>query len=70
MNLQQIKEATESGKVVYWASLAYRVIKDNLGQWLIVCTLNDYTIGLTWRDGTTLNGSPEQFFTREGDSTC
>jgi len=63
MTLDEIKAAVEAGKVVYWASRAYRVVKDRLGQWLIVCTLNDYTVGLTWLDGVTMNGMPEQFFT-------
>lgn len=64
MNLQEIKQAVESGKAVYWASRAYRVVKDDVGQWLIVC-LNGSTIGLTWRDGVTLNGKPEEFFVAE-----
>jgi hypothetical protein len=62
MTLEEIKQAVESGKVVYWASSAYKVVKDCLGQWLIVCTLNDYTIGLTWLDGLTVNGKLEDFY--------
>lgn len=65
MNLQQIKDAVESGKVVCWSSPAYVVAKDATGQWLIVCLHNGSAIGLTWRDGVTLNGKTEEFFIRE-----
>ena len=58
----EIKEAVSQGRPVHWATKAYRVVKDSLGQWLIVCTFNDYCIGLTWRDGVTVNGKPEEFF--------
>ena len=62
MNLHEIKRAVESGKTVHWASRGYRVIKDSAGQWLIKCDFNDTYIGLTWRDGVTVNGKPEQIF--------
>jgi len=62
MTLEEIKQAVEAGKNVYHGNRAYRVIKDNIGQWLIVCSINNYTIGLTWRDGVTMNGKPEEFF--------
>ena len=62
MTLEQIKQAVESGKTVHWSSGLYAVIKDSLGQFLIICKANGYCIGLTWRDGITLNGTPEQFF--------
>lgn len=62
MTLQEIKVATEDGKKVYWKSLAYQVIKDRIGQWLINCPSNGYCIGLTWQDGITLNGKEEDFF--------
>lgn len=72
MTLQEIKDAVESGKTVHWATKAYTVIKDQLSdgkhQWLI--GYNDGQrdanyIGLTWRDGVTVNGRPEQFFVAE-----
>jgi len=63
MNLEEIKQAIADGKTVHWASHAYEVIKDSIGQYLIHCTLNDSYIGLTWRDDETLNGSEEEFFT-------
>ena len=62
MNLEEIKANVESGQTVHWASQAYRVIKDNVGQWLIQCDINGYCIGLTWRDGVTMNGKESQFF--------
>ena len=61
MTAAEIKAAVDAGRAVYWENPGYRVIKDNIGQYLIVCTANKYTIGLTWRDGVTLNGKPEQF---------
>lgn len=62
MTLDEIKQAVEAGKTVHWATRSYRVVKDSVGQWLIVCDLNNYAIGLTWRDGVTVNGKPEDFF--------
>ena len=62
MTLQEIKHAVESGFVVHWATKAYRVVKDDVGQWLIVCDINGHCIGLTWIDGVTMNGEPDEFF--------
>lgn len=62
MNLQEIKTAVDAGKRVHWANAGYSVIRDSLGQYLIVYGLNGFTIGLTHRDGVTLNGDEEQFF--------
>lgn len=62
MTLEQIKEAVEAGKTVCWANSSYQVIKDDIGQWLIHRAENDWTIGLTHQDGTTLNGRESQFF--------
>ena len=63
MNLQQIKQAIEDGKTVYCGNTAYTVIKDKLNQYLIKCSINDFCIGLTWKDGTTLNDIENNFFT-------
>ena len=65
MTLSEIKTAVDKGKPVYHGNHAYYVHKDNLGQYLIICALNDYTIGLTWQDGKTLNGKEEEFFIGE-----
>ena len=62
MNLDEIKAAVLAGKTVHWASEAYRVIRDSVGQWLIVCDMNGDCTGLTWRDGVTVNGKPDEFF--------
>lgn len=62
MNLEQIKTAIANGQKVHWANTGYEVIKDSIGQYLIRCTMNGHCIGLTWRDGVTLNGKPAQFF--------
>jgi hypothetical protein len=62
MTLDEIKAAVESGKTVYCVNRDYRVIKDSVGQWLIQCVYNGYCIGLTWSDGATMNGSPDEFF--------
>lgn len=61
MTAPEIKQAINEGKKVYWKSPVYQVIKDNLGQYFIKCTLNDHCIGLTWKDGVTLNGEEEDF---------
>ena len=65
MNLQEIKSAVESGKIVHWKTDSYNVIKDRKGQWLIHCILNNYYIGLTWLDGKTMNGDARDFFIGE-----
>ena len=61
MTLQEIKDAVERGDRVIWSNESYVVKKDTLGQWHIVCELNDNCIGLTWKDGVTLNGKPSEF---------
>ena len=62
MTLAEIKAAVLRGDTVHWASDIYRVVHDNVGQWLIHCTMNDHYIGLTWRDGVTMNGREDQFY--------
>lgn len=62
MTLDDIKQAVNDGQTVCWSNIAYTVIKDDRDQWLIECCLNGHCIGLTWDDGVTLNGKPEQFF--------
>jgi hypothetical protein len=65
MTLIEIKQAVEAGRTVHWASTGYVVIKDSIGQWLIRCLFNGSCIGLTWRDGVTLNGRESDFFINE-----
>lgn len=62
MNLQEIKEAVNKGLIVCWSSNIYNVIKDSKNQYLIKCTINSSCIGLTWADGTTLNGDEKEFY--------
>ena len=63
MNLQEIKLSLKNNRKVFWKNTSYEVIKDNIGQYLIKCHLNNTFIGLTWRDNKTLNGKENDFFT-------
>ena len=63
MNLQEIKDALKEGKKVYWTNEGYEVRQTTNGSYIIECLDNQNIIGLTWLDGTTLNGKEEQFFT-------
>ena len=65
MTLEEIKAAVNAGKIVCWSGDGYRVIKDSMGQWLIQFIPNGYCVGLTWRDGITLNGKPGEFYIKE-----
>lgn len=65
MTLEEIKSAVDAGKKVFWSNEGYEVIKDSIGQYLIRFIPNNHCIMLTWRDGTTLNGKPEEFFVKE-----
>ena len=62
MNVNEIKAAVNAGKNVCWAGDAYEVKKYAGDDWCIVCSINGYTVGLTWRDGVTLNGDENQFY--------
>jgi hypothetical protein len=64
MTLDQIKQAIKDNKTVCYKNNAYIVIKDSIGQYLIQCTINDSCIGLTWRDGLTMNGNQTDFYIR------
>ena len=63
MNAQQIRDLVDSGRTVYCDSKSYVVIKDSIGQYLIKCLDNNYCIGLTHQDNTTLNGT--YFFAKD-----
>lgn len=62
MTLLEIKQAISEGKRAYWSNKGYRIIQDNKGQYLIIYLSNEYYIGLTWKDGKTLNGDEKDFF--------
>ena len=65
MTLQEIKAAVDARGCVYWATSGYRVIRDRLGQYLILFTRTGDAIGLTDQTGTRLNGAPDEFFIGE-----
>ncbi len=62
MTVEEIKTAVDAGNCVHWVNSGYVVTHDDLGQYLITFTRNGSAIGLTSRDGTRLNGEPDEFF--------
>lgn len=63
-NAAEIKAVVDEGvHRVFWSNTGYEVTKDTRGQYFIKCLANRHCIGLTWLDGETLNGKPEEFFT-------
>jgi len=61
MNLQEIKDAVNSGQKVYWSNTGYEVVHDSLDQWLVVFTSNGYTTGLETKSGQLVE-DPTKFF--------
>lgn len=61
MTLEEIKTAVDAGDRVHWINSGYVVTRDGLGQYLITFTRNGSAIGLTSRDGTRMNGKPNDF---------
>ena len=47
MKVQQIKKHIDKGHYVTINNGAYKLIKDDLNQYLIICLSNNYCIGLT-----------------------
>lgn len=64
MTLKEIKQALSEGKQVRWSNELYKVHKA-YDQYLITCTSNEYTIGLTWKDGVTMNGKESDFYIKQ-----
>jgi hypothetical protein len=63
MNIKEIKDAINNGKKVYWHHKGYEVIKDNIGQYLIHCNINDTYIGLYGhQEVPVLNGAEKDFY--------
>ena len=60
MNLEQIRAAQKLGLTVHWANEGYTV-HDNSIVWAFG-TPKANSIGLTWSDGKTMNGQPDEFF--------
>lgn len=46
MTYNEVTQAIDSGKFIYWNHSGYKVIKDSIGQYLIHCTMNDTYVGL------------------------
>lgn len=65
MKLGEIKTAVLSGKTVCVGCDSYKVSIDAIGQWLIIHD-GGYCIGLTWKDGKTLNAREEEFYIVKG----
>lgn len=66
MDLNDIKQAIAAGNRVYWSNRNYRVIFYPPTTYNIVYNEGvpgEHSIGLTWQDGVTMNGKPEEFFT-------
>jgi hypothetical protein len=61
--LEEIKNAVNEGKKVYWSNDLYEVKYDEYTEkYYVICTTNDSMHGLTWKDGITLNGKMEDFY--------
>ena len=60
MTLEQIRAVQKLGLTVHWANEGYTV-HDNSIVWAFG-TPKANSIGLTWSDGKTLNGQPDEFF--------
>lgn len=78
MKLEQIKETTDKWfeaydnnynmngrEIVHWSNCSYYVTKQKNG-YLIVYEPNSSAIGLTHKDGKTLNGKKSEFYTCAG----
>ena len=61
MNAQEIKAAVDAGRTVHYVNEGSTVIKDRLGRYLIESS-SGHCIGLTWLDGSTLNGGAHDFY--------
>lgn len=72
MTLDEIKQAVRDGHTVCWANTGYEVRysgppgTDLVTHWNIVFVSTGNAAGLTWLDGATMNGRPEEFFIKEG----
>ena len=70
MTSEEIKAAVDAGSRVHRVNRGYVVTRDDLGQYLITFTRNGSAIGLTGRDGTRLNGEPDEFHIEESAGVC
>lgn len=69
MTKQEIINAVNEGKSVFCGSVAYQVVKDSNGQFLISYLNGKHCIGLHGLEGTqyenVLNGSESDFFIQD-----
>ena len=61
MTLSDIKFALKIGRKVFWKNDNYKVIKDSVGQYLIISQCNGYCVGLTDAKGQLID-QPETFY--------
>jgi len=63
MTVNEIKKAVDNDKVVKWCNDNYTVIalKSNY----LIMYKSGSLIGLTWKDGKTLNGKESEFYIKE-----
>lgn len=64
MNLNQIKSAVDAGLKVCWKNGSY-VVTGSGNDYLITFgkgSRHENSIGLTWKDGCTMNGDPKDFY--------
>lgn len=64
---EAIKAAIDAGYRVFWATLNYEVIKDDIPQYLVWSRFNDHFVGLTDIRGNLRAGEERQFFTVSED---
>jgi hypothetical protein len=64
MTTQEIKDAVNAGKPVYWCNPGYTVKIDRYGRYSIIHS-SGHSIGLTHADGLTLNGKESDFYILE-----
>ena len=62
MKAKEIKNAVDQGLTVYYKDFTYTVVKSNNDYFIKAST--GRMIGLTWEDGTTLNGKESDFFVK------
>jgi hypothetical protein len=65
MTKEEVIQALESGKNVYWSNLGYQVMRyqydDGTPQYLVKCLFNNTFVGLFNRQGE-LADNPEKYF--------
>lgn len=69
MTLAEILRAVDEGMQVHWQSPCYLVERHAGSTSCVIRSLaTGHCIGLTWADGTTLNGKAEEFFIGDGST--